>query len=169
MKHGISIDHETAKSGNILRMLSAGIAAGMIMGVFGFSFHILGWMQKSGMLINASMVLPSHLLDTALMPIAGMTVHMVFSAAFAVVFYIGFVVYRYLALPGNIYLLGFLYGIVLFIVNAGIIAPVMNLHAPFWQMPAAGVLSSFAARLIYSMLTVLFLRKWVLFPEFAKK
>lgn len=169
MKHGISIDHETAEITNVIRMLAAGIAAGMIMGGFGFSFHLLGWMQKSGMVINASMVLPDHLMDTALMPVAGMTVHMIFSAVFAVVFYIGFIIYRYLALPGNIYLLGFLYGIALFIINAGIMAPVMDLHAPFWQMPAAGVMSSFAARLIYSMLTVLFLQKWVLFPEFAKK
>lgn len=66
----------------------SGITAGIIMGAAGFILHILGLMPESGIVINASMILPPDLMDTALIYPAGMMVHMLFSAFFALVFLI---------------------------------------------------------------------------------
>lgn len=169
MSHGICIQSPAGKPKNLALVFGLSILAGMVMGAFGFAFHAVGWMQKSGMVINASMVLPPELMDTFWMPVAGMLVHMLFSGVFGVVFFIGIIFWKYVKLPGNVLVLSVLYGIGLYVVNAGIMAPVMDLHPPFWQMPFSGALSSFVARLIYSTAVAVFLLKWATWPDFLRK
>lgn len=143
--------------------MTAGIAAGMIMGAVGYTLHALGIMAVSGMRLNASMVLPAELMDTNWVFAAGMLVHVGFSSFFALIFVFLADLLKY----KNYTVLGLLYGVIIFLVNAGIMAPLMDLHAPFWHMPLKGMLSSFSVRLIYGGFLGYFAGRWV-FAETKK-
>lgn len=167
MSHGISFDHPSAAAGNLLKVFGLSVLAGMVMAAFGMFANAVGWMQKSGMVINAMMVLSPEQMQTILLPITGFSLHVLFSGGFGVAFFLGVIVYKYLKIPGNMLFLGVLFGIFIFIVNAGIMAPLMDLHPPFWEQSTVGAVSGLAARLIYGVATAVFLQKWVVWPEFV--
>ncbi len=155
MTKTISLKHK------VLWGIIAGIAAGMIMGAVGYTLHALGIMAVSGMRLNASMILSSELMDTNWVIAAGMLVHMGFSAFFALIFVFLADLLNY----KNYTVLGLLYGVIIFLVNAGIMAPLMDLHVPFWHMPLKGMLSTFSVRLIYGGFLGYFAGGWA----FSKK
>ncbi|WP_041397013.1 DUF1440 domain-containing protein [Spirochaeta africana] len=167
MKHGIAIDHPAASVKNLAAVFGLSVAAGMVMAMFGMTFHLIGWMQKSGLVINASMVLPPELMRVPYIPIVGFIVHVLFSGTFGVVFFVGIIVWKRLNLPGSLLFLGLLYGIAIYVWNAGIMAPVMDIHPPFWQQDLADALSGFVARLVYGVGLAVFLSRWVQWPEFV--
>jgi len=135
----------------------AGIAAGMIMGGVGFTLHEVGLMPISGMELNASMILSPELMETPWVFPAGMLVHIGFSAFFALVFVFLAPLFHY----RRSVLWGLVYGGAIFVINAGIMAPVMGLHGPFWQMSLNGLLSSLAARLVYGGFVGYFANRWI--------
>ncbi len=158
-KKTISLKHK------ILWGAIAGIAAGMIMGAVGYTLHALGIMAVSGMKLNASMILPLELMDTGWVFAAGMLVHMGFSAFFA----LAFVFLADLLNYKNYTVLGLLYGVIIFVVNAGIMAPLMGLHAPFWNMPLKGILSTLSVRLIYGGFLGYFAGRWAFSGKIENK
>ncbi len=167
MNHGISIDHPSAEWSNLMKVFGLSVLAGMVMAVFGLTFNMIGWMQKSGLVINAAMVLSPEQMDTILMPIVGALLHVMFSGVFGLVFFVGIIIWRYLNLPGSLLVLGLLYGAGVFVVNAGVMAPLLDIHPPFWQQSTAGMLSGLTARLIYGAGLGIFLGKWAAWPGFV--
>ncbi|UNC92671.1 DUF1440 domain-containing protein [Candidatus Contubernalis alkaliaceticus] len=159
MTKTISLKHK------VLWGILAGIAAGMIMGAVGYTLHALGIMTVSGMKLNASMILPSELMDTNWVIPAGMLVHMFFSTFFALIFVFLAELLKY----KNYTVLGFMYGVIIFVVNAGIMAPLMALHAPFWNMPIKGMLSTLSVRLIYGGFLGYYSGRWVFSDKKEKK
>lgn len=120
----------------------AGLAAGAIMLATAWVSFRLGWLPFNPLVVSADILLPRSAAQTTTGIWVGIGVHILLSLLFGLI-------YAFLFPRTNWLLYGLAYGIILEVVNEGIIGPALGVMPPFWRLGTAALLATLAKHLVY--------------------
>ncbi|UNC92613.1 hypothetical protein HUE98_11180 [Candidatus Contubernalis alkalaceticus] len=121
----------------------AGVTAGIIMGIVSMLFYLVGVFDLNPLAVLSRLFLTEAVSVTMTGLLVGLIMHLLASAVLGVVF-----VYL-LKDKENVFYWGLTFGVVLYFINPGLLAPATGLLPPLWQSDLLNNIGALLVRVIF--------------------